>query len=66
MKTWKPTPVHMVGTVLLSSVGFGALLWAPHEAKDQLLFGHRYWVSTAAFTPDGAAIISARLLATTI
>lgn len=59
MKTWKPTPVHMLSAAVISTVGFSALLWAPHEHKDQLLLGHRHWVSTVAFAPDGSIVSGA-------
>jgi WD40 repeat protein len=58
MKYWKPTPVHMLSAALISSMGFGALLWGPRDYNDQLLAGHSQWVSTVAFTPDGRGIIS--------
>ena len=58
MKNWKPTPVHMLSVALISSLGFGALLWGPNGTDDQLLVGHNHWVSTVAFTPDGHSIVS--------
>jgi WD40 repeat protein len=58
MKTWKPTPVHMIGIAVISSVGLGALAWGPAEQKDRLLRGHHEWVSSAVFTPDGRGVIS--------
>ena len=58
MKNWKPTPVHMLSAALISSLGFGALLWGPHDYNDQLLVGHTHWLSSVAFTPDGRGIIS--------
>jgi WD40 repeat protein len=58
MKTWKPTPLHMLGAALISTVGISALVWGPAADKDRLLTGHRAWVSSVVFTPDGRSLIS--------
>ncbi len=58
MKIWKPTPFNMLGAALVTSAGFGALLWGPQDKKNQLLLGHREWVGAVSFTPDGRGIVS--------
>ncbi len=58
MKIWKPTSFHLLGEALVTSAGFGALVWGPPDEKNQRLLGHREWVSTVLFTPDGRGIVS--------
>ena len=58
MKTWKPTPVHMLGAALISTVGLSTLVWGPAAEKDRLLVRHHAWVSTVVFAPDGRSVIS--------